>query len=636
MSGINFTIDGFRITYGMIAIWMWALTTLFSFEYFRHEPEHLKRYGAFTILTFLATEGVMFSGDLMTTFLFFEILSLTSFVWVIHEETKEAIRAAKTYFFIAIIGGLVLFMGLALLSHELGTLEYDKLHDAIMAAPNRGVILAAGICILIGFGAKAGMFPVHIWLPKSHPVAPSPASALLSGILTKVGIFGVLMTAVPGFLGRGELSFDFGMIVLIAGTITMTLGAVLALFSVNLKRTLACSSMSQIGFILVGIGTMTMISFLEAEGLPHEVEHLVEEAMELAHNGVALHMVNHSLIKLVLFMAAGVFVMNIHKLNLNDIRGYGRKKPLLLVPFIIGAVGIGGIPFFNGYISKTLLHEGLVIAREAYELNMELMGNSFNGFLPVGLTIIEWLFLFSGGLTVAYMLKLFFCIFIEKHPEKQNEYDNEPHTMTKLSSVVLMLSAVVLPLLGQPAIVGKLAEFMTGEHVFHHFHAFSLVNLKGAFISIGIGVFVYFVIVRKVLMRNNEYLDLWPKKIDLEDMLYRPMLLKVLPGIGGTIAAFFANNTITAPVARGITEVGKGVATFFSVSMDGVLILLRKTIFREKHRVDGRPEHGRVYSALKEVEYAINPILDNFSFAMIMTAIGVAAVLIWILIAVVK
>lgn len=637
MSGLLFTIDGFRITYGMIALWMWALTTLFSFEYFRHEPEHLKRYWAFTIITFLATEGVMFSGDLMTTFVFFEILSLTSFVWVIHEETKEAIRAAKTYFFIAIIGGLVLFMGLALLSYELGTLRYDELHDAIISSKNPGLIMSAGICVLLGFGAKAGMFPLHIWLPKSHPVAPSPASALLSGILTKVGVFGVLMTAVPGFIGNSQLSFGFGLIILLAGTITMALGAVLALFSVNLKRTLACSSMSQIGFILVGIGTMILISSLEAEHLPHEVEHLVTEAIELAHNGVVLHMVNHSLIKLVLFMAAGVFVMNIHKLNLNDIRGYGRNKPLLMIPFLLGAVGIGGVPFFNGYISKTLLHEGLVVAREAWELRMEMMGASFNGFLPGLLFVIEWVFLVSGGLTVAYMLKLFICVFIEKNPEKHEEYNSGSHYMNKLSSATLMLSAVVLPLLGQPAISGKLAAFMTGEEFFHHFHAFSMVNLKGAFISLSIGVVVYLVIVRKVLMnRDKVYVDLWPKGLDIEDMLYRPVLLKILPGIGGAVAALFANNTVTAPLAKGILEIGKRIATIFSVSLDGVLVLFRRTLFKEKARIDSQVRHGRVYTMYKSVEYALNPLFDGFSFAMMMTGIGIVVVFIAILIAVIK
>ena len=652
LGGLHFTVDGFRIAYGFIALWMWLLTGVFSFEYFSHEREHLKRYIAFTLLTFAATEGVMFSADLMTTFFFFEILSLTSFVWVIHEETGEAIRAAKTYFFIAIIGGLTLFMGLALLNREVGTLYYSQLHDAISASPNKGTLMAAGICILLGFGAKAGMFPLHIWLPKSHPVAPSPASALLSGILTKVGIFGILMTAVPGFMGSGEFSLTFGMIILILGTITMALGALLALFSVNLKRTLACSSMSQIGFILVGIGTMIVISHLSHGELPHEVLHLVEEAEELAHNGVVLHMVNHSLIKLTLFMAAGVVVMNLHKLNLNEIRGYGRKKPFLMIPFALGALGISGIPFFSGYISKTLLHEGLVVAREALILRAQMMGWSFNGFLPGFLTAVEWIFLISGGFTFAYMLKLFICLFIEKNHESQDEFDNKKPYMNPVSIAVLLFSALAFPLLGQPAIMGRLAEFMTGEEVFHHFHAFAWVNLKGAFISLGIGALVYVFIVRNVLMKRGaakfgeraggeeavtkKYVDLWPKNIDLEDMLYRPVLLKVLPGIGGAVASFFANNTITAPLGKLILRLGQIAAAIFSVSLDGIIVFMRHTLFNEKKRAPEVREHTELEKLIHRGKIVSEPIMENFSFALMMTALGTIVVLLAILLATIK
>lgn len=252
--GLHFDVDGFRSIYSIITSVMWAGTTLFAKEYFRHEREGLSRYWLFVILTLGATQGVMLSADLMTTFVFFEILSLTSFTWVIHEETKGAIRAAYTYLFIAIIGGLVLFMGLLLMQATVGTLYFADLKGAIELAASEGLhegtagagkvasastvpivlsaeacrrrILAAGICILLGFGAKAGMFPVHVWLPKAHPVAPSPASALLSGILTKVGVFGILMTATKAMV----TNLTFGVIIFSLGVVTMFLGALLALF----------------------------------------------------------------------------------------------------------------------------------------------------------------------------------------------------------------------------------------------------------------------------------------------------------------------------------------------------------------------------------------------------------------------
>ena len=167
--------------------------------------------------------------------------------------------------------------------------------------------------MLFGFFAKAGAFPLHIWLPKAHPVAPAPASALLSGILTKAGVFGVLILSCRVFL---EIE-SWGIIILIIGVITMLHGAILALCSVDLKRTLACSSVSQIGFILVGIGMSVLL--------------IDENAMAI--RGALMHMINHSLIKLCLFMAAGVVFMNVHKLNLNDIRGFGRKKPYIHFPY---------------------------------------------------------------------------------------------------------------------------------------------------------------------------------------------------------------------------------------------------------------------------------------------------------------
>ena len=146
----------------------------------------------------------------MTSFVFFEILSFTSFTWVIHEETKEAIRAGYTYLFIAVIGGLILFMGLAMLNYTAKTLSFAELPAAVREADQR-MVLASGICILLGFGAKAGMFPLHIWLPKAHPVAPSPASALLSGILTKVGVYGILMTSLEVLSGNRTFETNFGV-----------------------------------------------------------------------------------------------------------------------------------------------------------------------------------------------------------------------------------------------------------------------------------------------------------------------------------------------------------------------------------------------------------------------------------------
>lgn len=578
VTGLSFEVNGFKAAYAVITALMWAGTTLFAPEYFRHEKEGLARYWMFILLTLGATEGVMLSGDLMTTFIFFEILSFTSFTWVIHEQTKEAVKAGYTYLFIAVFGGLVLFMGLALLYYETGTLSYADLKAAVDACPDRGMILAAGICVLLGFGAKAGMFPLHVWLPKAHPVAPSPASALLSGILTKVGIYGILMITLHALVE----DYVFGSIILIAGMITMLLGAVLGVFSVNLKRTLACSSMSQIGFILTGVG---MLILLSAAGS--------EEGYTIALPGLLLHMVNHSIIKLTLFMCAGVVVMNLHKLNLDEIRGWGRKKNKLKIAFALGALGISGVPLMNGYMSKTLLHEGIVEGIHLLE--------GISDYLKAA----EWIFLVSGGLTFCYMLKLFICIFVEenKDPVLQQKYDMPGAYMNLTSTIAILGSSIFCLLLGQPLISTRLGAFMSGNSHILHFKAFTLTNLKGGAISLCIGGILYLVVVRGLLKKDGRYKDYWPKWLDLEDLVYR--------GIP----------------ARFIFALWCTVLRIVEMSTDTIIVLIRKTFMRETRVRNNSHRFGLAGVMAAEFSEAAKPIVTNFTFALLMTCLGIIVML---------
>ena len=626
--GLSFTTDGFRSVYGVITALMWAGTTLFAREYFEEERENLNRYWFFVIVTLGATEGVMLSGDLMTAFVFFEILSFTSFTWVIHEETEGAVRAGYTYLFIAVIGGLVLFMGLALLKFAAGTLSFADLKVAAFTSPHPTMVFVAGICILFGFGCKAGMFPVHVWLPKAHPVAPSPASALLSGILTKVGIYGILTISMTALYGNET----FGLLVLLLGVVTMALGAVLALFSINLKRTLACSSMSQIGFILTGVGMMLLLT---AEGS--------EEGAGVAMSGLMLHMVNHSLIKLTLFMAAGVVVMNLHVLTLDEIRGWGRNKLFLKISFALGALGISGVPMFNGYISKTLLHEGIV--EGIHHLK------KYSGMLSV----IEWVFLISGGLTFAYMLKLFICVFVQKNKDekRQQAFDSDRKCMNVASTFAVFGSSILMVVLGQPFVSTHLARYMTGFEEILHFHAFSPENLKGSMISLTIGAAVYLVIVRRVLMRDGHYANLWPEKLDLEELIFRPVLTKYIPDALGAITIIFGENRVLKPVLSAFFTRGFGaVATMFGENkllrplcraglaaacfasrvfesvLDGFILLLRKTVMREKN-VQGRedPSPELISTLYTELGAVARPLTSGFTFAMMMTCLGIVIVL---------
>ena len=561
--GLHFTLDGFRGIYVVIAAFMWLMTILFSVEYFAHYRNRT-RYYLFQLITFIATEAIFLSADLYTTFIFFEIMSLASYVWVAQDERKESLRAASTYLAVAVIGGLVMLMGLFLLYHQTGTLQIDQLREACQG---KNVYVPA-LCLFVGFGAKAGAFPMHIWLPKAHPVAPAPASALLSGILTKTGIFGILVISCK-MLSHDSL---WGTFVLLIGAITMFMGAVLAVFSIDFKRTLACSSVSQIGFILVGVG----------------MQGLLMKENALAIRGTFLHMVNHSMFKLILFMVAGVIFMNLHKLDLNEIRGFGRKKPLLAGIYLMGALGIGGIPLFSGYISKTLLHESIV----EYIHGMEA-GHFTSEFLTVAhVKALEWIFLISGGLTVAYMCKLFVAVFLEKNTDAgvQESYEQNQVYMNKVSTIALGVSAVLVPVMGMMpyGIMDRLANlgqgFMGMVHMEHEVHYFTRTNLKGSVISLAIGAIVYIVIVRGWMMEKQAdgskcYVNKWPHYLELEDMIYRPILLKVIPGICGGLCKIL--DGVTDTLTKVFLSTGSVIVGILDILTDGFVVFLRKTVYKD-------------------------------------------------------
>ncbi len=553
--GIHLRADGFRSFYATVAAFMWLGTAMLSPQYFAHYHNR-GRYFLFNLITLGATLGVLYSDDLYTTLIFFEVMSLTSYTWVAHDETPGAMRAAQTYLAVAIIGGLTTLMGLFLLWHSLGTLSFEGMRAALTAAGGPdGTVTVGAWLTLFGFAAKAGLFPVHIWLPKAHPVAPAPASALLSGILTKTGVFGMIVVTTR--LMGGVEAFAVPLTVL--GAVTMSLGAVMALFSVDLKRTLACSSVSQIGFITVGLGVMSLLG----------------EEGGLAAYGAVEHMLNHSLIKLCLFMCAGVVYMNLHRLNLNDIRGYGRGKPVLHACFLLGALAIGCIPpLGSGFNSKSLLHEGIL------EYIAHLRGH---GLPWGGWKALELLFIFSGGLTIAYMTKLYVCLFIEKNPARQAEFDAQKRTYLKpLSAAALILSAAVLPVLGVcgAQILSPLAArsmpFFGQAPLSHAIDYFSGENLLGAGYSVAVGALVYFFVVRKWLMKPDGtgvkvYVNRWPAWLDMENGLYRP-LLGALTAFFGAVFGFFAS----IPDSRPVRAVGRGigrVTAFIGAIPDSAAVL---------------------------------------------------------------
>jgi hydrogenase-4 component B len=469
---------------------------VFSLSYFR-KKHSVPRYAFFTLVTLSSVIGVFLSDQLLSTIVFFEIMSLSSYPWIAQEETPEALRAAQTYLWIAVIGGLCLLLGMLLLPSPLLNARYSagrSVTDGIAASR----LLPPALLMLAGFGAKAGAVPLHVWLPKAHPVAPAPASALLSGILLKTGVFGVLVLS-----GNFLWAFPaWHTLIFWMGVVTMIVGAVLALLSVEMKRILACSSMSQIGFILLGAG---LYGLLQNHG-------------GVAAQGLVGHMVNHALFKLILFLCAGAAALQSHSLHLNELRGFGRGKPLFHFIFLSAMLGIAGVPLFSGYASKTLLHEGLTV---------------YIGTLSQGAGVYraaEWLFVLSGALTVAYSLKLYVCLFWERGAQPNSA--PRVRYLSKSSAVLLSGCAAALLLIGAfPSVfmdgIGRLsAQFLHTEALPGLY--FSAEALRGAAVTIGVGVLLYGLVVRGLLSEKTAsgriYFDRKPAWLDLEDRVYRPLL----------------------------------------------------------------------------------------------------------------
>lgn len=580
--GISFEINGLGALQAFATSLIWVGSSVFSDEYFLHDMTNLRRYYGFFAVTFGATLGLFLGRDLFTVYLFFEVMSFASYALVAHEQNDDSKAAGNSYLTIAVLGGLVVLMGVFIIYNMTGTLVISELVSACAPFRDSPMLAAAGFMVFFGFAAKAGMFPLHGWLPQAHPAAPAPASTALSGILIKCGVYGVIIVTERIFRGNEK----WAMLMLVLGVLTMFVGAVFALISVNLKQTLAYSSMSQIGFIIIGVA---MTSLLGEEG-------------SIAAYGAVLHMLNHTMIKLVLFTSAGIVYQNTHSLNLNEIKGFGRDKTFLKVCFAVAALGIMGIPGFNGYISKTLLHEGIV---EYIHLNHDTA--SF-------FRLVEAIFLVSGGFTIGYMTKLYVCLFVKK-PDKPMHARQKPYVRARTELVLGVVSAFIVifgcfPQRTLVKIASKCARFMTVEPMEHAVRFFAFANIKGALISISIGALIYIALVRNVLYTKSKgYIYPYNKNLTIENIIYKNVLFSILPFIG----AFFAR----------IMDV-----------LTDVFVFVVNRLFCKSANVPDTFLYGKPETRLdRDKRDKSISITDTLSYNLLLFGIGLVAMMIYLLFA---
>ncbi len=396
--GLLFKIDMLSFIMAILTSILWLMAMIYAPNYMAFE-NHRNRFYLCAAITYGAILGTVMAGDVFTMFLFFEAMTFSSYMLVVHCETEEAIIAGGSYIYMAIFGGLCILLGMILLYIHTGTLEFNPLISQIVSMGNTRYSVMA--LFMVGFGVKAGMVPLHIWLPKAHPVAPTPASALLSGIMIKVGGYGMLRTSTSFFFpllkeigGINDIlwlsSKNLGAVIIWMGIATMGIGVFMALQQGNMKRMLAYHSVSQMGYVILGIGVASYLGYHGPMGF----------------TGGVFHMINHALFKSLLFMVAGAVYLQTQHLDMYKMGGFWKKMPFTALVALIAALGITGTPLFNGFASKTLLHHAIV---EAYEYGHP----SFK--------YAEYLFILISACTVTSFIKLISFTFLGKCPEEHKE-----------------------------------------------------------------------------------------------------------------------------------------------------------------------------------------------------------------------
>jgi len=330
LSVLELRADPAGLLFALVAAMVWFAVSVYSLGYLRDNPA-ADRLRVTSLVVLSGNLGVFVAGDWLSLLVFFEAFGLTGLLFVVHSGDAAARRAGVKYFWMTLLGGVALLAGIALLQQAAGTL-------ALAPVPDGEAARWALLLMLVGFGVKAGMFGLHIWLPDAHSAAPAPASALLSGVMIKAGAYGI-------FRCFENFSADagFGVALLCLGLAGMLVGAVAALAQRHAKRLLAWSSISQMGFILAAFGAAALAG---PDGVSGRAAGL-------------LHAFNHALFKSALFLAVGALVHAAGSANLDRLGGMHRRAPLLFVLLLVAAAGIVGLPPLNGFASKTMIHHAL-------------------------------------------------------------------------------------------------------------------------------------------------------------------------------------------------------------------------------------------------------------------------------------
>ncbi len=393
--------DAMTILFSSLSAALWLVTTVYAVGYLEG-TRSLRRFFGYFSFCVTATMGVSLAGNLVTFFLFYEMLTLTTYPLVVHRGTDESMRAGRTYLVYTLGGSALLLAGMVWLYALAGPFEFTETGFLRNVKPgNEATLTVIFVLLMTGLGVKAAVFPFHGWLPKAM-VAPAPVSALLHAVaVVKAGAFGMVRVVydVYGVAICDELDLLKGFMVL--SCVTILYGSCLALFQDNFKRRLAYSTVSQVSYILLGITLFGPVGTI----------------------GGLVHLVHQGIMKITMFFCAGNVDKTLHIKNISELKGAGRRMPLTMGAFSIAALGMIGVPPMAGFISKWNLGLGAIISGSPW---------------------VIWVLVASSLLNAAYFLPILRLAWFEK-PE--GEWDDSGRAGRLETTWWLLLPPVVTALL---------------------------------------------------------------------------------------------------------------------------------------------------------------------------------------------
>jgi len=426
-ASLNLRIDELSALFLTIISFIGLCATLYSVDYMSfYKKESLLRFSPFLLLFITGMVGVVCVTDMFFFFVFWEFMTLASYLLVIFErEQKVNLKAGFKYFLLTHIGTACMFMAAIILWTQSNSFDFYELRRAfeIYLSSNVAIVHIVLLLFFVGFATKAAILPFGIWLPDAHPAAPSGVSAILSGVMIKMGIYGLLRVFIS-LCPISHASYIWGGTIAVFGTISLFVATLTALIQEDSKRLLAFHSIGQVGYIFLSLGMG--IAFLPINPIISAVAFIAG----------LYHLINHACFKSLLFLNAGSILYQTGTRDLNKIGGLSKLMPVTATTALVASLSISGMPIFNGFISKWLIFQVTIL-----------------GGISQPLYVILGLFaLFISTVTLASFIKFLATSFWSKTPDslRTHTIKEVPLTM-RIPQVVLAVMCIVLGIL--PAIV---------------------------------------------------------------------------------------------------------------------------------------------------------------------------------------